>query len=109
MCTAYVLNPPHAALTAPDRCERGRRSQAARAAPAVAGRAAPTLIAAAAARGASVDASSGLAEEGEEDDADDEEWFEDEVTDCTLHIAPGTPVREAEIEDGVFVALQLLL
>ena len=50
-----------------------------------------------------------LAEQGEEDDADDEEWFDDGVEDCTTEIAPGTPVHEAEVEDGVFVALELLI
>jgi hypothetical protein len=50
-----------------------------------------------------------LAEEGDEDDVDDEEWDEDELGDCSLDIAPGTAVREAEVEDGVFVALELLL
>jgi hypothetical protein len=47
-----------------------------------------------------------LAEEGDEDDADDEEWFDD---DCSADLAPGTAVREAEVEDGVFVALELAL
>jgi hypothetical protein len=50
-----------------------------------------------------------LAEEGDEDDWDDEEWDEDELGDCTADIEPGTPVREAEVEDGVFVVLELLL
>jgi len=50
-----------------------------------------------------------LAEEGAEDDADDEEWYDDAVEDCRLDIAPGTGVREAEVEDGVFVVLELLL
>lgn len=50
-----------------------------------------------------------LAEEGDEDAADDEEWFEDDLTDCVADIEPGTPVREAEVEDGVFVTLELLL
>jgi hypothetical protein len=49
-----------------------------------------------------------LAEQGDEDDADDEEWYDD-VDDCTSEIAPGTAVHEAEVEDGVFVALELLL
>ena len=48
-----------------------------------------------------------LAEEGDEDAADDEEWFEDE--DCAAEIQPGTEVREAEVEGGVFVALELVL
>jgi hypothetical protein len=50
-----------------------------------------------------------LAEQGDEDDADDEEWDEDELGDCTLEIEPGTPVHEAVVEDGVFVELELLL
>jgi hypothetical protein len=50
-----------------------------------------------------------LAEQGDEDDADDEEWFDDAADDCAAQIEPGTPVREAEVEDGVFVALELLL
>jgi hypothetical protein len=50
-----------------------------------------------------------LAEEGDEDDEDDEEWFEDDFDDCRTEIAPGTAVREAEVEDGVFVALELVL
>jgi hypothetical protein len=50
-----------------------------------------------------------LAEEGDEDDADDEEWFDDGAGDCAAGIEPGTPVREAEVEGGVFVALELLL
>jgi hypothetical protein len=49
-----------------------------------------------------------LAEEGDEDDADDEDWG-DELDDCTSEIAPGTPVHEAAVEDGAFVALELLL
>jgi hypothetical protein len=49
-----------------------------------------------------------LAEQGDEDDVDDEEWFDD-VDDCTSELAPGTPVHEAEVEDGVIVALELLL
>jgi hypothetical protein len=50
-----------------------------------------------------------LAEEGDEDDADDEEWFDDDLDDCTVEIAPGAVVHEAEVEDGVLVALELLL
>lgn len=50
-----------------------------------------------------------LAEEGDEDADDDEEWFEDDLSDCTTGIEPGTPVREAEVQDGVFVTLELLL
>jgi hypothetical protein len=50
-----------------------------------------------------------LAEQGDETAADDEEWFEDDLTDCTADLEPGTAVREAEVEDGVFVELELLL
>jgi hypothetical protein len=50
-----------------------------------------------------------LSEEGDEDDVDDEEWDEDELADCSLDIEPGTAVREAAVEDGVFVVLELLL
>jgi hypothetical protein len=50
-----------------------------------------------------------LAEQGDEDDADDEEWYEDDVSGCVAEIEPGTAVREAEVEDGVFVALELVL
>jgi hypothetical protein len=46
-----------------------------------------------------------LAEEGDEDAADDEEW---DLGDCGADIAPGTPVHEAEVVDGVFVVLDLL-
>jgi hypothetical protein len=49
-----------------------------------------------------------LAEEGEEDDADDEEWYDDAL-DCAAELAPGTGVREAEVEDGVYLVVDLLL
>ena len=48
-----------------------------------------------------------LAEEGDEDAADDEDWGEEELGDCTAALVPGSPVREAELEDGVFVVLDL--
>jgi hypothetical protein len=50
-----------------------------------------------------------LSEQGDEDDADDEEWFDEDVDDCTTEITPGTAVHEAEVEEGVFVALELVL
>jgi hypothetical protein len=49
-----------------------------------------------------------LAEQGDEDDADDEEWDDAELGDCGADIAPGTPVHEATVEGGVFVVLELL-
>jgi hypothetical protein len=49
-----------------------------------------------------------LAEEGDEDDADDESWDDAELGDCGADIAPGTPVHEAEVVDGVYVVLELL-
>ena len=49
-----------------------------------------------------------LAEQGDEDDADDEEWDEAELGDCGADIAPGTPVHQARVENGVFVVLELL-
>lgn len=51
-----------------------------------------------------------LAEEGDEEDVTDEEWTEDEADDeCAAALVPGTPVHEAEVEDGAFVALALVL
>ena len=52
--------------------------------------------------------SASLAEEGDEDDADDEEWDDAELGDCSLDIALGTAVHQAQVEDGVFVVLELL-
>jgi hypothetical protein len=52
--------------------------------------------------------SASLAEQGDEDDADDEEWSDAELGDCRADIAPGTAVHEAQVEDGVFVVLELL-
>jgi hypothetical protein len=49
-----------------------------------------------------------LAEQGDEDDADDESWDDAELGGCGPDIAPGTPVHEAEVVDGVFVVLELL-
>ena len=45
-----------------------------------------------------------LAEEGDETDADDEQWEDD----CAADVAPGMPVHEAKVEGGVFVVLDLL-
>jgi hypothetical protein len=52
--------------------------------------------------------SASLAEEGDEDDADDEEWDDAELGDCGADIALGTAVHQAQVEDGVFVVLELL-
>jgi hypothetical protein len=49
-----------------------------------------------------------VGEEGDEDDADDESWDDAELGDCGADIAPGTPVHEAEVVDGVFAVLELL-
>jgi hypothetical protein len=49
-----------------------------------------------------------LAEEGDEDDADDEAWGETALGDCGTDIAPGMPVHQAQVENGVFVVLELL-
>lgn len=46
-----------------------------------------------------------LAEQGDEDDIEDEDWGAD---DCDADLVPGTAVHEAEIEDGVFTVLELL-
>jgi hypothetical protein len=45
-----------------------------------------------------------IAEQGDEDDPDDEQWDDD----CLAALAPGDVVHEAELEDGVLVALELL-
>jgi hypothetical protein len=51
-----------------------------------------------------------LAEEGDEEDLTDEEWTDDEGDDgCVAALVPGTPVHEAELDEGVFVALALVL
>ena len=38
----------------------------------------------------------------------DESWDDAELGDCGADIAPGTPVHEAEVVDGVFAVLELL-
>jgi len=51
-----------------------------------------------------------LAEEGDEDEPGDEEWEETEADEeCGAFVAPGTPVHEAVVENGVFVTLELVL
>jgi hypothetical protein len=62
--------------------------------------------------------SASLAEQRDEDDADDERGeagderseagSDAELGDCRADIAPGTAVHEAQVEDGVFVVLELL-
>jgi hypothetical protein len=49
-----------------------------------------------------------LAEEGDEDAADDEEWFDEEDADCTAELVPGAVVHEAELEAGVFWTVELV-
>ena len=49
-----------------------------------------------------------LAEEGDELDADDEEWPVWEDDGCGSDLLPGTVVRQADFEDGVFYALELV-
>jgi hypothetical protein len=49
-----------------------------------------------------------LAEEGDEDDAGDEDFSEDTGDDCSAELVPGAVVHEAELEDGVFWAVELV-
>jgi len=50
-----------------------------------------------------------LAEEGDEDDAGDEDWSDQDDADCAAELAPGAVVHEAELEDGRFWTVELVL
>jgi hypothetical protein len=50
-----------------------------------------------------------LAEEGDEDDAGDEDWSDDEDADCAAGLAPGAFVHAAELEDGRFRTVELVV
>ncbi|MET0817403.1 MAG: hypothetical protein ABWZ67_07600 [Solirubrobacteraceae bacterium] len=50
-----------------------------------------------------------LAEEGDEDDAGDEDWSDEDDADCAAELVPGAIVHEAELEDGRFWTVELVL
>jgi hypothetical protein len=50
-----------------------------------------------------------LAEEGDEDDAGDEDWSDEDDADCAAGLAPGAIVHEAELGDGLFRTVELVL